>query len=278
MFDNQTAVPGQVPNNLPIGEPDDMFAGSANEPNLPTAPVANTSPQTVSEQLSPEPEIPPLPEPAPAPTALNAGVLRPKADPASYGQPTITEGLRSEENVLRDPFGGRKVLITVVTLVTLGILGGGGAWIYFSFINPPANQLTPIINGTKPTNSNNINANSIQNNNQPVINTTSTTPVEANNPASSTDQRILFGEPVLDTDGDGLDDANEKKLGTDMLKWDTDSDGLSDGDEVMTWKTDPLKSDTDGDTYADGAEIKNGYNPKGTGKIFPVTPTTTAQK
>ena len=212
MFDNQTATPGQVPNNLPIGEPDDMFAASANEPNLPKASLADTPPQTAPEEVLPE--MPSQPEPDPAPTALNAGVLRPKTDPASYGQPTITEGLRSEENVLRDPFGGRKVLITVVTLVTLGIIGGGGAWIYFSFINPPANQLTPIINGTKPTNSNNANAIPSQNNNQPVTPATtvsSTTSVEANNPASSTDQRILFGEPVLDTDGDGLDDATSQR-------------------------------------------------------------------
>ncbi len=50
-------------------------------------------------------------------------------------------------------------------------------------------------------------------------------------------------------------------------KLDTDGDGLSDAEEISRYQTDPLNSDTDGDGYKDGDEVKNGYNPKGSGKL-----------
>lgn len=63
----------------------------------------------------------------------------------------------------------------------------------------------------------------------------------------------------VDTDGDGLTDAQEAQLGTDPNKADTDGDGLTDGDEVNQYKTDPLTADTDGDGLNDGDEV-NSYN------------------
>jgi hypothetical protein len=41
---------------------------------------------------------------------------------------------------------------------------------------------------------------------------------------------------------------------------DSDQDGLTDAEE-KTYGTDPRSSDTDGDGYSDGAEVKAGYNP-----------------
>ncbi len=49
---------------------------------------------------------------------------------------------------------------------------------------------------------------------------------------------------MIDSDGDGITDNMEKRLGTD-----------------------PLNSDTDGDGYLDGAEVKEGYNPLGEGRL-----------
>ena len=72
---------------------------------------------------------------------------------------------------------------------------------------------------------------------------------------------------VIDTDGDGLKDEEEKVLGTNINKFDTDSDGLNDFEEVKRWKTDPLNSDTDGDGYLDGEEVNAGYNPLGPGQL-----------
>lgn len=47
---------------------------------------------------------------------------------------------------------------------------------------------------------------------------------------------------------------------------DTDYDGLSDAQEY-TYQTNPFKSDTDGDGYKDGIEVKNGYDPLGPGRL-----------
>ncbi len=96
----------------------------------------------------------------------------------------------------------------------------------------------------------------VQNNNQVETNANSPsiTPPADNTP--------------VDTDGDGLSDAQENTLGTDPKNSDTDADGLFDGEEVKIYKTDPLNPDTDGDTFNDGQEVHNGYNPKGSGKLL----------
>ena len=75
---------------------------------------------------------------------------------------------------------------------------------------------------------------------------------------------------VVDSDGDGLSDAEEMALGTDPDLVDTDEDGLGDREEENVYGTDPLDADTDGDTYTDGAEVEGGYNPNGSGKLFEV--------
>lgn len=59
-----------------------------------------------------------------------------------------------------------------------------------------------------------------------------------------------------DSDGDGLTDEEEAKLGTDPFKADTDGDGLTDYEEVKVYKTDPLNPDTDFDGLSDGDEVK----------------------
>ncbi|MDR9416371.1 MAG: OmpA family protein [Gracilimonas sp.] len=65
-------------------------------------------------------------------------------------------------------------------------------------------------------------------------------------------------EPV-DSDGDGLTDAEEAELGTDSNSADSDGDGLTDADEINVYETDPMNSDTDGDGLSDGDEV-NSYN------------------
>ncbi|MBI5609949.1 MAG: OmpA family protein, partial [Deltaproteobacteria bacterium] len=60
-----------------------------------------------------------------------------------------------------------------------------------------------------------------------------------------------------DSDGDGLSDDEEKKIGTDPKKADTDGDGLSDGEEVLIG-TDPTDGDSDGDGLGDAQEVAAG--------------------
>ena len=47
---------------------------------------------------------------------------------------------------------------------------------------------------------------------------------------------------------------------------DTDGDGLTDAEEAR-YKSDPKKADTDADGFSDGEEVRNGYNPAGPGKL-----------
>lgn len=73
---------------------------------------------------------------------------------------------------------------------------------------------------------------------------------------------------VVDSDGDGLSNDEEREAGTSVAKPDTDGDGLGDREEVKVYDTDPKETDTDGDGYIDGDEVKNGYNPNGEGKLL----------
>jgi hypothetical protein len=87
-------------------------------------------------------------------------------------------------------------------------------------------------------------------------------------PAASASVQTPTGyNGAADTDGDGLTNDQELKLGTNPKNADTDGDGLTDGEEALTYHTDPLKADTDGDGYSDGTEVKTGYNPNGPGKL-----------
>lgn len=72
----------------------------------------------------------------------------------------------------------------------------------------------------------------------------------------------------IDTDQDGLSDAQEFGHGTNPRLVDSDSDGLSDWEEIAIFGTEPLNRDSDADSYMDGEEVQNGYNPLGTGKLL----------
>lgn len=69
------------------------------------------------------------------------------------------------------------------------------------------------------------------------------------------EQQAAAQAAVVDTDGDGLTDEEELRIGTDPNNPDTDGDGLSDGDEVKRYGTDPRNRDTDGDGLTDGEEV-----------------------
>jgi len=86
-------------------------------------------------------------------------------------------------------------------------------------------------------------------------------------------QNLNIDQPspaIIDTDRDGLTDAEESMYGTDPNEVDTDKDGLTDRDEVKVFKTDPNNADTDGDSYTDGAEVRSGYDPKGPGRLLKI--------
>lgn len=250
-------------------------------------------------------------EPAVGPSALNAGILRPKQpreETSDVGIPSLSPQSPSFSNQpemrpqpkprdggydmnvppsqvhpqdiyqVKSPSITRGIMTVIIVAIVLLILGGGAWYIYAAFIRQDTAGL-PI--------------RTIEEERTPggAVPDVDQLPgdVEAPSPSSSdgiqgssdlspsaVDDTVLFGEPV-DADGDGLDDAREKDMNTDPSNWDTDGDMLSDGDEVIIWKTDPLDPDTDNDTYVDGQEIKSGYSPTGPGRLGDVVvPTSTS--
>jgi len=77
---------------------------------------------------------------------------------------------------------------------------------------------------------------------------------------------------AIDTDADGLSDAEEARAGTNPFESDSDFDGLSDKDEIEVYKTNPMMRDTDLGKVADGHEvIEDGSDPLAAGddlKLF----------
>ena len=64
-----------------------------------------------------------------------------------------------------------------------------------------------------------------------------------------------------DVDRDGLTNLQEFQQGTNFGNPDTDGDGLTDGDEVIKYNSSPLLRDTDGDGISDAIEVQNGTAP-----------------
>jgi hypothetical protein len=69
---------------------------------------------------------------------------------------------------------------------------------------------------------------------------------------------IKYG--LLDSDGDGLTDAEERALGTDPFNADTNGDGIKDGESVALG-IDPVSLDVDHDGLTNAQEIALGTNP-----------------
>src|SRR5258706_15544283 len=65
---------------------------------------------------------------------------------------------------------------------------------------------------------------------------------------------LVTSARAADNDGDGLQNALETALGTNLNNTDTDGDGLNDFDEVYVYGTNPCQADTDGDGVSDGVE------------------------
>ena len=143
----------------------------------------------------------------------------------------------------------KKVLVVVGILVAVGVIGSA-VWLFILKKPPASPQPVPATQAPAP-----------------VVPEVISPPPEVAPPTTTA--------ATVDSDNDGLSDAEELQLGTDPRNPDTDGDGLFDGEEEKVYHTNPLDKDTDKDGYSDGEEVQNGYNPLGPGKLFTVPPPAT---
>lgn len=180
--------------------------------------------------------------------------------------------------------GQDKLFKIIIAVIAVAVLGLGGYLVYSKFFNAPVDT-TPIATTTKQTNTpqttaptTNTGGSFVETSGNTVATTTelTTTPIipGVNAPATTTEVVATTTSALIDSDSDGLTDAEEKAAGTNINIIDTDNDGLSDYEEIKIYKSNPLSADTDGDSYLDGAEVKSGYNPNGVGKLSDTTPAT----
>lgn len=215
-------------------EPEDIFAKTDAPVNLPTGRPAVT-PITPAQPVEPaganKASAPTLPPPVPTPAMQRATPVRTMATP-----PQVTNSRTG------------LVKAIVVFIIVAAIIAVAALITYLLLFKP-----TDVLESNETP----INA-------APEATPAATTSVPAVTPTPEATPKIV------DSDGDGLSDAQEIEIGTDVDVADTDSDGLSDREEALVYDTNPIDPDTDGDGYEDGAEVTNGYNPNGPGKLFAV--------
>ncbi len=263
MFDDQPTPSGALaPNNLPFGEPQDIFA--------------NTEGSSGSVPPLSSAEMPPLGGNAlpPQTSALEAGILQPKVSnlPPSPGmslpnQPNAGNGNSlggiPMDNTIKEPRLSHGIMVTIMVVVVGFILIGSGWFVYRVFTKdttePEVSPLedVPLENETPVT--------------VPIITPPLEEVITPTSSSDAVDQEIILGESI-DSDGDGVKDNREVEIGTNPSNWDTDNDELSDGEELLIWHTNPKSDDSDGDTYKDGTEVKAGYNPSGPGRLAEMAP------
>lgn len=182
------------------------------------------------------------------------------------------QSLINDVNDDHDGHSKKKTKMILILVLSVVILGAAVYLVYAKLMQSASDKLlveqpavvvdvkTDTTDKVSPNNNNDIIVPQVE---SPVV----TLEPEVIVPAPG--QPIVPLEPlIIDTDGDGLNDDEEARLGTNPLSPDTDGDGLTDYQEVMIYGTDPLNPDTDGDGYTDGEEVANGYNPLGDGLLM----------
>ena len=263
MFDQPTtpAGAGSAPTPRPGGpELEDIFESVEAAPVTPAAPISRPPRPTMGTPLTSLP-TPPSRSTIPPPSRLtppSPAAPTPPLPPAALSRPSAGLGLRL-------------VLIIGGVVVGSGVLAAGGWLAYRSLTKPAAvNTNTPATtNQATPPTGNRQTPTNQPANTTPPVNLNVNTSVNAITPPSFISNTNVPAAP-RDSDRDGLNDDEERLYNTNVFKVDTDDDGLTDRDEVVVFKTDPNNPDSDGDSYLDGEEVRNGYDPKGPGRLLQI--------
>lgn len=202
----------------------------------------------------------------------------PQAEVNIEAQPA---GLAAQKYSEDDGFvgGNHGLKIKTILIILLGavIIGAAAYLVYSKFLKPGSDDALTVNTGivappvTAPTSTavaadNNVVVPVVEADDNVVAPVVEAPIDDINSPITPVVEPPVAVAPV-DSDGDSLTDLQEAALGTNPNLIDSDFDGLSDYEEVYIYGTDPLNPDTDGDSYSDGDEVKNGYNPKGQGKL-----------
>lgn len=196
----------------------------------------------------------------------NAGVFsqaRPKIEAQTVGLGALA---REDADLENHKSGGSKLLRRLLTIfIILGILGAAAYFIYVSLANRPTDvdlvTPAPVVPAPVVPNPTPIVP-------EPIVDETpSSTPLIDEDLVEEPEEPNVLDLSLIDTDDDGLSDADEELAGSNPNLIDTDNDGLSDYEEVEIYKTNPLSPDSDSDGYDDGTEVRGGYNPNGTGRL-----------
>ena len=121
----------------------------------------------------------------------------------------------------------KKSLIVILAVGGGLLLLGMGVWYLRSQASGDL-SVVPVISGTPSL--------------RTSTTSTASSPITSDQQKKTEEERAFLASLPIDTDGDGLSDTEEKKIGTDLNDSDSDNDDRSDAQEYIE-KTDPLKAD-----------------------------------
>jgi len=170
--------------------------------------------------------------------------------------------------------GGKRTTIVGVIIMVVGLLVLGAAvyLAYIFIINPKPATPAPVVSEpntpvTPPVTTPITPPVKIP----PPVKAVTSTPVVVPSQNASSSQPVKATSTVPTSTVSSVSSSTTSALAHDGLPpgasvIDSDHDGLTDAEEAI-FGTDPNKADTDGDGYSDGAEVLGLYDPNGLGKI-----------
>jgi len=192
-----------------------------------------------------------------APNSTNPAAPKPPTTPLEiHTMPERFLGSTKTSGPTPAPKGGsRKKLIIAIAIIVV-LLGAGAALVFTGVLNKNAANTSNVnlVTNAPATNLNrNLNLNTNAN-----LNANANTNLNANVNVN------VNANANTNVNQNANANTNSNPLAVSSV--DTDKDGLTDAEESV-FSTNPSSQDSDGDGFLDGSEVKLGYNPKGSGKL-----------